>query len=176
MLGPQASAAWQCRTRLGQLVGSLEKAREFRGAELSGDFSAIVICARMNPNRDSRDPYLVKSVVHSSKILSAFRSAGEALSLKEVAQRSGLPKTMSFRLLYTLEKCGMVEKVGVNLYQSTLRPAKQRVCRLGYAAQGTDYQFSRDVTASLERAAKSEGIELIALDNRYSAKIAQRNA
>lgn len=98
------------------------------------------------------------------------------MSLKEVAQRSGLPKTMTFRLLYTLEKCGMIEKVGVNLYQSTLRPAKQRVCRLGYAAQGTDYQFSRDVTSSLERAAKSEGIELIALDNRYSAKIAQRNA
>jgi ribose transport system substrate-binding protein len=130
----------------------------------------------MEQHNHPRDPYLVKSVVHSSRILSAFRSAGEALSLKEVAQRSGLPKTMSFRLLYTLEKCGMVEKVGVNLYQSTLRPAKQRVCRLGYAAQGTDYQFSREVTASLERAAKSEGIELIALDNRYSAKIAQRNA
>ena len=130
----------------------------------------------MEQHSHARDPYLVKSVVHSSKILSAFRSAGEALSLKEVAQRSGLPKTMSFRLLYTLEKCGMIEKVGVNLYQSTLRPAKQRVCRLGYAAQGTDYQFSREVTASVERAAKSEGIELIALDNRYSAKIAQRNA
>src|SRR5215469_18338861 len=130
----------------------------------------------MDEQTHARDPYLVKSVVHSSRILSAFRSAGEALSLKEVAQRSGLPKTMSFRLLYTLEKCGMVEKVGVNLYQSTLRPCKQRVCRLGYAAQGTDYQFSREVTASLERAAKSEGIELIALDNRYSAKIAQRNA
>jgi ribose transport system substrate-binding protein len=83
---------------------------------------------------------------------------------------------MSFRLLYTLEKCGMVEKIGANLYQSTLRPAKQRLCRLGYAAQGTNYQFSREVTSSLERAAKEEGIELIALDNRYSAKIAQRNA
>src|SRR5579885_2751651 len=123
-----------------------------------------------------RDPYLVKSVIHSSKILSAFRSAGEALPLKEIAQRSGLPKTMSFRLLYTLEKCGMIEKIGANLYQSTLRPNKQRVCRLGYAAQGTNYQFSREVTSSLERAAKEEGIELIALDNRYSAKIAQRNA
>jgi ribose transport system substrate-binding protein len=130
----------------------------------------------MNSDTPRRDPYLVKSVIHSSKILSAFRSAGEALPLKEIAQRSGLPKTMSFRLLYTLEKCGMVEKVGANLYQSTLRPAKQRLCRLGYAAQGTNYQFSREVSTSLERAAKEEGIELIALDNRYSAKIAQRNA
>jgi ribose transport system substrate-binding protein len=128
-----------------------------------------------NENR-TRDPYLVKSVVHSSRILSAFRSPGEALPLKEITQRSGLPKTMSFRLLYTLEKCGLIEKIGANLYQSSLRPAKQRVCRLGYAAQGTNYQFSREVSASLERAAKEEGIELIALDNRYSAKTAQRNA
>ena len=83
---------------------------------------------------------------------------------------------MAFRLLYTLEKCGMIEKLGANLYQSSFRPLKQRLCRLGYAAQGTDYQFSRDVTSGLERAAQAEGIELISLDNRYSAKIAQRNA
>lgn len=130
----------------------------------------------MNPDRQARDPYLVKSVVHSSKILATFRSAGEALPLREVAVRSGLPKTMAFRLLYTLEKCGMVEKLGANLYQSSCRPLKQRLCRLGYAAQGSDYQFSREVSASLERAATAEGIELISLDNRYSAKIAQRNA
>jgi len=70
----------------------------------------------------------------------------------------------------------MVEKVSTNLYQATFRPAKQRLCRLGYAAQGTNYQFSREVSASLERAAREEGIELIALDNGYSAKTAQRNA
>src|SRR5206468_10046427 len=63
-----------------------------------------------------------------------------------------------------------------NLYQSCVRPWKQRLYRLGYAAQGTDYQFSQDVTASLLRAAVAEGIELISLDNRYSAKTAQRNA
>jgi ribose transport system substrate-binding protein len=130
----------------------------------------------MNSAPQSRDPYLVKSVVHSSKILSAFRSAGEALPLREIVARSGLPKTMAFRLLYTLEKCGMIEKLGANLYQSSFRPLKQRLCRLGYAAQGTDYQFSREVTSSLERAAQAEGIELISLDNRYNAKIAQRNA
>src|SRR4030081_2553352 len=77
-----------------------------------------------------RDPYLVKSVVHSSQLLSAFRSSGEALPLREVAARSGLPKTMVFRLLYTLEKCGMVEKIGENLYQSCLRPWRQRLFRL----------------------------------------------
>src|SRR5215468_5215570 len=130
----------------------------------------------MSPAPPSRDRYLVKSIVHSSQLLTAFRSSGEALPLKEIAARSGLPKTMAFRLLYTLEKCGMVDKVGENLYQSCVRPWKQRLYRLGYAAQGTDYQFSQEVTASLQRAAAAEGIELIAVDNRYSAKTAQRNA
>src|SRR5499427_2337484 len=130
----------------------------------------------MSPPAASRDRYLVKSIVHSSQLLSAFRSPGEALPLKEVSARCGLPKTMVFRLLYTLEKCGMVDKVGQNLYQSRVRPWKQRLYRLGYAAQGTDYQFSREVSESLQRAAAAEGIELISLDNRYSAKTAQRNA
>jgi ribose transport system substrate-binding protein len=124
----------------------------------------------------ARDPYLVKSVMHSAQLLSAFRSTGEALPLREIAARSGLPKSMTFRLLYTLERCGMIEKAGENLYRSHLRPFKQRPFRLGYAAQGTDYQFSKEVSSSLQRASAAQGLELICLDNRYNAKIAQRNA
>jgi ribose transport system substrate-binding protein len=123
-----------------------------------------------------RDPYLVKSIVHSSQLLSAFRVSGEALSLREISSRSALPKTMVFRLLYTLEKCGMVEKIGQNLYQSCIRPVKPKLYRVGYAAQGSEYEFSRDVSESLQQAAQREGIELISVDNKYNAKIAQRNA
>src|SRR5262245_13222984 len=124
----------------------------------------------------SRDPYLVKSVVHPSQLLSAVRSSGEALPLREGAARSGLPKSMAFRLLYTLERCGMVEKVGENLYRSHLRPFKHKPYRLGYAAQGTDYQFSKEISTGLQRAAAAQGIELICVDNRYNPKVAQRNA
>jgi len=130
----------------------------------------------MSPVAHSRDRYLVKSIVHSSQLLTAFRSSGEALPLREIAARSGLPKTMTFRLLYTLTKCGMVDKVGENLYQSCVRPWKPKLYRLGYAAQGQDSQFSKEVSASLQRAAAAERIELISVDNRYSAKTAQRNA
>jgi len=105
-----------------------------------------------------RDPYLVKSVVHSSRVLSAFRASGEALPLREIAARSGLPKSMAFRLLYTLERCGMIDKVGENLYRSALRPFKQKLYRIGYAAQGTDYQFSKEVSDGLQRAAATEGV------------------
>src|SRR5580765_1197856 len=129
----------------------------------------------MSGDASARDPYLVKSVVHASRLLSAFRS-GEALPLREIAGRSGLPKSMAFRLLYTLQRCGMVEKVSENLYRCSVRPFKQKLYRLGYAAQGTDYTFSKEVSLSLERAAAAEGVELISLDNRYNPKIAQRNA
>src|SRR5437773_2424584 len=116
----------------------------------------------MTSKATPRDPYLVKSVVHSSRVLSAFRASGEALPLREIAARGGLPKSMVFRLLYTLERCGMIEKVGENLYRSSLRPFKQKLFRIGYAAQGTDYQFSREVSVGVERAAAGEGRDLTA--------------
>jgi ribose transport system substrate-binding protein len=130
----------------------------------------------MSSKLPARDPYLVKSVVHASQLLSAFRTAGEALPLREIAGRSGLPKSMAFRLLYTLERCGMVAKVSENLYRSHVRPFKQRPYRIGYAAQGTDYLFSKEVSVGLQRAAAAQGVELICVDNKYNAKVAQRNA
>ena len=130
----------------------------------------------LKSNNVTRDPYLVKSIVHSSQLLTAFRTGGEALPLREIAARSGLPKTMAFRLLYTLEKCGFVEKVGENLYQSCLRPFKRKLHKLGYAGQGANCRFSNDIAQSLQQAAAAEGIELICLDNRYNVKVAQRNA
>jgi ribose transport system substrate-binding protein len=124
----------------------------------------------------ARDRYLIKSVLHSSRVLAAFRTSGEALPLREIVARTGLPKSMVFRQLYTLERCGMVDKAGENLYRSLLRPLRQRRYRLGYAAQGTEYQFSKEISVGLQRAASEEGLEVICVDNRYSPKIALRNA
>jgi ribose transport system substrate-binding protein len=130
----------------------------------------------MSTTNSTRDPYLVKSLIHASQVLAVFQFSGETLRLRDVATRSGLNKGMVFRLLYTLEKCGMVEKIGENQYQSCVRPMKQKRYRLGYAAQGTDYHFSKDVSEGLRSAAAAEGIEIISVDNRYNAQTAQRNA
>lgn len=127
------------------LIRLLTLKRKFRPAKCA---NWSIMSQRMSPAAQARDRYLVKSIVHSSQLLSAFHSPGEALSLKQICARRGLPKTMVFRLLYTLERCGMIDKVGQNLYQSRVRPWKQRLYRLGYAAQGTDYQFSREVSES----------------------------
>jgi ribose transport system substrate-binding protein len=130
----------------------------------------------MTASANPRDQYLIKSIVHASRLLASFRSQREALSLKEIEARSGMTKTKAFRLLYTLERCGMVKKVARNLYQTSTRPFKHMLYRFGYAALGTEYQFARDVSEGLRRAAEAEGIDLIAVDNRYSSKTALRNA
>src|SRR3569833_466301 len=103
----------------------------------------------MSSQNPPRDPYLVKSVVHCSKVLGAFSSPREALPLREISKRCGLPKTMAFRLLYTLERCSMVTKVGDNLYTCGIASLKHKQFRIGYAAQGTEYHLSQEVSQRL---------------------------
>jgi ribose transport system substrate-binding protein len=120
--------------------------------------------------------YIVKSLVHASEILAAFRSAGEVLRLRDVAERTGFSKGMCFRLLYTLHHCGFVEKVGENLYRLVWEARGRRRYRIGYAAQGQDTSFPREVHEGLIQAAEREQVELLVVDNRYNPKVALRNA
>jgi ribose transport system substrate-binding protein len=128
----------------------------------------------MNSIRPHR--YIVKSVVHASHVLSVFQSQGEVLRLREVAERTGFNKGMCFRLLYTLHECGFLEKTGDNQYRLVSEKRPSRRHRIGYASQGQDCSFNREVTASLIRAAEAENVELIVADNRYDAKTALRSA
>jgi ribose transport system substrate-binding protein len=128
-------------------------------------------------NRLARDPYFIHSVAHAADILRAFTTPTEVLRLRDVVSRTNHSKGIAFRLLYTLEKTGLVEKVGANQYRSTLHQRKTRKHKIGYAAQGSDYMFSQQVTSSLKREAdRLETVELLVLDNRYSPKVALRNA
>jgi ribose transport system substrate-binding protein len=126
--------------------------------------------------RSSYSSYVVKSVVHASQILSAFQSKGEVLRLRDVVARTGFNKGMCFRLLYTLHMCGFVEKTGENQYRMISEMRPNRKYRLGYAALGQDTSFAREVGAGLVQAAEAAQVELVAVDNRYDAKIALRNA
>lgn len=119
---------------------------------------------------------MVKSVVHASRVLEAFQSTGEVLRLRDVVSRSGLNKGICFRLLYTLHQCGLLDKVGENLYRLTSEVRKRRSYRIGYAAQGQDTSFDREVRIGLTLAAEREQVELIVADNRYRPKIALRSA
>ena len=128
----------------------------------------------MKTSHDGR--YLVKSLVHASRVLGVFQSAGDVLRLRDVVTRTGFTKGMCFRLLYTLHQCGFLDKVGENQYRLASEVRRRRLCRIGYAAQGQETSFDREVRASLVRAAEREHLELIVVDNRYQPKIALRSA
>ncbi|HWB86417.1 MAG TPA: substrate-binding domain-containing protein [Bryobacteraceae bacterium] len=120
--------------------------------------------------------YVVKSLVHASQVLGAFRSEGDVLRLRDVVERTGFNKGMCFRLLYTLHRCGFLEKIGENQYRAVSDMRPNRRYRLGYAAEGQDSSFGKEVAAGMVRAAESAHVELVVVDNRYDAKIALRNA
>src|SRR5687767_5050530 len=122
------------------------------------------------------DRYLVKSLVHAASILQAFQSPGEDLRLRDVVQRTGFGKGMCFRLLHTLHHCGFLEKVDESNYRIVSGLRRHRRYRIGYAAQGQDSSFPREVHTSLLRAAEREDVELIVVSNRYQPKVALRNA
>ena len=126
-------------------------------------------------NRPDHSRYVIKSLVHASQVLNAFQSKGEVLRLRDLVTRTGFSKTMCFRLLYTLHACGFLEKAGENQYRliSDLRP--NRRYRIGYAGQGQDSSFSKEVEASMLRAADSANIELVVVDNNYDPRIALRS-
>jgi hypothetical protein len=58
----------------------------------------------------ARDPYLVKSVVRCCQVLRAVQSKKDPLPLRTIARRTGLPKSLVFRLLSTMNRIGWVEK------------------------------------------------------------------
>jgi ribose transport system substrate-binding protein len=119
---------------------------------------------------------MVKSLVHAARVMESFQAAGDVLRLRDVVARTGFNKGMCFRLLYTLHQCGFLDKVGENHYRLASEVRRRRLYRIGYAAQGQDTSFDREVRLGLERAAEREHVELIVVDNRYQPKIALRSA
>src|SRR5215469_9556948 len=129
---------------------------------------------RVKSSNHSR--YMVKSLVHASRVLESFQSAGDVLRLRDVVTRTGFNKGMCFRLLYTLHQCVFLDKVGENHYRLASEVRRRRLYRIGYAAQGQQTSFDKEVREGLARAAEREHVELLVVDNRYQPKIALRNA
>jgi ribose transport system substrate-binding protein len=128
------------------------------------------------PKSANHNRYVVKSLVHASRVLESFQSVGEVLRLRDVVARTGFNKGMCFRLLYTLHDCGFLDRVGETSYRLTAEVRRRRLYRIGYAAQGQDTSFDREVARGLERAAEREQVQLITVDNRYQPKVALRSA
>lgn len=110
---------------------------------------------------------MVRALVRATQILTAFQSAGEVLRLRDVVARTGFDKGTAYRLMYTMCRCGLLEKLGDRQYRCPIRLNHRRF-RVGYASGGDNSLFDRELAAGLTQAAEREGVELLMVNNRYS--------
>ena len=126
-----------------------------------------------DPNDQSS---VTRSVDRACAVLLAFKNEREQLRLGDVAKRTGLDNATVLRIVRTLTARGLLERGGSQQYRSRMRLSAERCYTIGYAAQCTEFAFSREVTASVTCAAENQGINLVCVDNRYSRATAIRNA
>lgn len=126
--------------------------------------------------RRTDDPYFLETVARACEVLKCFPDHQTELKLKEIVRKTGLNPTIAFRLVHTLSAVGILER-GTNLaYSSHFSVKGNAQFRIGYAAQADEDSFSAVVSAGIRMAAARQNIELIALNNSYSASLALRNA
>lgn len=124
----------------------------------------------------AENPYHLETVSRACQLLRVFADEHEAVKLCELVRRTGLNKTIVFRLAHTLEESGLLERTTERTYRSRCRLLDRKRLRIGYAAQAEDSLFSAVVTESIRRSGAREGIDLIIVDNQYSPSVALRNA
>jgi len=108
-------------------------------------------------------------------VLRQFADVQQSLSLGELVERTGLERTIVFRILKTLEHEGLLRRPQGRRYSSNVTVVTQKRFRVGYASQNSD-SFSQAVTQGIRRAADSHQIDLVEVENRYSTKAALRSA
>jgi ribose transport system substrate-binding protein len=69
----------------------------------------------------------------------------------------------------------MVERVGKGAYRRGVEQSVSPTFTIGFAAQTTNSEFSRDVSQRVHRVAEREHRRLVAVNNRYSPKVALQN-
>lgn len=128
------------------------------------------------PADSPREPYLCQAITRACDVLEAFGDDGERLRLKDVAERTGLSVSTAFRIVATLERRGLIGRTSDRRYALNISRPNRRRYKFGFASQSREFAFSRAVEEGLAAAAATANIDLIVVDNQYSAKAAVRNA
>lgn len=129
---------------------------------------------RQSDDADRR--YQLETVSRACSLLKAFADEQEALTLAQIAKRTGCERTITFRLIRTLEKEGFLRRNEGHRYYRAIRLLDRKRYRIGYASQAENSSFVVAVSESIRWAATQHQVELIVLDNRYSPQMALRNA
>jgi ribose transport system substrate-binding protein len=149
--------------------------RERKESETVGDH-ALQMKDKGKPGTDQSDPYLLETVARACAVLKCFKNAETSLKLKDLIQMTGLNKTIVFRIVHTLSEYGLLERQSNLSYSPRFNLVGHSRFRIGYAAQADEDSFSAAVTAGVRLAAARQNVELILLDNCYSATVALTNA
>jgi ribose transport system substrate-binding protein len=121
-------------------------------------------------------PYKLETVSRACSLLKAFSDEQEALTLAEIAKRTGCERTITFRLIRTLEQAGFLHKTEGLRYTRRICLLDEKRYRVGYASQTESSSFVSAVSESIRWAATQHQVELVVFDNRYSPQTALRNA
>jgi ribose transport system substrate-binding protein len=116
----------------------------------------------------------LETVSRACAVLREFGDDGQTLSLIEMMKRTGMERTICFRMLHTLEKEGFLRSAESRRYASNLQIRSGKQFRIGYASQGNN-PFSAAVSQGLRMAARKCQLDLIESENNYSLKAALRN-
>ena len=113
----------------------------------------------------SRDPYLIEAAASVLDVLDLFRSGREPITLTDVVKRLSMVKSTAFRMLYTLEKKGYIERqAGAGAY------SLRRRRRVGFASISSTVPFAVEVNCGIVEAAGKAGIELMVAYNDFDAR------
>jgi ribose transport system substrate-binding protein len=129
----------------------------------------------MTASKRDNSHYKLETVARACTILRHFSDSQRPLSLAEVVERTGFERTIAFRILKTLEAEGLLRRPEGRRYLSNFNLTTQKRYRIGYASQNRD-SFSQAVTQGIRWATGRHQIDLIEVENLYSAKAALRNA
>lgn len=129
----------------------------------------------MRAKKRDNSRYKLETVARACAILRHFSDVQQSLSLSEVVECTGFERTIVFRILKTLEEEGLLRRPEGRRYFSNFNLTTQKRFRIGYASQNRD-SFSQAVTQGIRWAADRHQIDLIEVENLYSAKVALRNA
>lgn len=107
-------------------------------------------------------------------VLDTLRGVSVELRLTDIAEKSGLDMSTTFRMLRTLEAHGYVKRdKATKRFRHTLG---YRNYRVGYAQLSNDQPFVQRVTQGLVDAAARAQVELLVVDNKESPEQALKNA
>jgi ribose transport system substrate-binding protein len=126
--------------------------------------------------RTHNNRYMLETVARACEVLRCFENESEYLKLRDIVRKTKLNKTIVFRILHTLTNHGLLAQDQGLGYRSLVQIANRPTARIGYAAQGDATSFSAAVTAGIRLAAARYNVDLVELDNSFSAAAALRNA